>query len=155
MRERLAILRRLNAVYEIVEEMHSVEAQRTAAAVAEAQNAIHAEDARTYEARLGGREAMLTDDRMGWSLAVVREEVAGQRRKLLEPILEEREERSEEARARHLASRLWSERMKSLLENVSTRVAMEHERRVQAIADDRFLARRGWKQRNRQDRGLR
>ena len=152
MRERLAALRRLNAVYEMVEEMHSVEARMAAAAVAEAQGAIHAEEARTYEARLGEREALLTDDRVSWSLAIVHEEIAVQRKKLLEPILEEREERSDEARARHLASRLWSERMRSLVENTNTRMTVEEDRRAQAVADDRFLARRAWKQRRQQDR---
>ncbi len=73
MRERLAALRRLNAVYEMVEEIHSAEARRAAAAVAEAQSVIHAEEARKYEARVNGREALLTDDRTGWSLAVVHE----------------------------------------------------------------------------------
>jgi hypothetical protein len=152
MRERLAALRRLNAVYEMVEEMHSVEVRRAAAAVAEARRVINAEETRTYEARLGGREALLTDDRVGWSLAVVHEEIAGQRKKLLEPILEEREERSEEARTLHLACRLWSDRIRSLVENTSSRISVEEERRAQAIADDHFLARRAWKQRNGQDR---
>jgi hypothetical protein len=101
---------------------------------------------------VNGREALLTDDRAGWSLAVVHEEIAGQRKKLLEPILEECEEKGEEARARHLASRLWSERMKSLVEGTSARIVAEEERRTQAVADDRFLARRAWKQRNGQDR---
>jgi hypothetical protein len=148
MRERLAALKRLNAVYEMVEEMHSLEARRAVAAVAEVQSVIHAEEARKYEARVNGREALLTDDRAGWSLAVVHEEIAGQRKKLLEPILEECEEKGEEARARHLASRLWSERMKSLVEGTSARIVAEEERRTQAVADDRFLARRAWKQRN-------
>jgi len=152
MRGRLTVLRRLNAVYEMVEEMHLIEAQRAAAAVAEVESAIHAEYARVYEARLGEREALLTDDRVGWSLAVVREEIAGQRKKLFEPILEEREERREKIRARHFESRLWSERMRSFLEDVSTRVAIEDERRGQAIADDGFLARRAWRQRVRWDR---
>jgi hypothetical protein len=129
-----------------------VEARKAAAALAEAQSVIHAEEARTYEARLSGRAALLTDDRMGWSLAVVHEEIAAQKKKLLEPILEEREEKSEEARARQLASRQWSERMRSLVESTSTRIAAEDDRRTQAIADDRFLARRAWKQRNHQDR---
>ena len=152
MRERLAALRRLNAVYEMVEEMHSVEARRTAAAVVEAQSVIHAEEARTYDARLSGRAALLTNDRVGWSLAVVHEEIATQKKKRLEPILKEREEKSEEARARHLASRQWSERIRSLVESTSTRIAAEEERRAQATADDRFLARRAWKRRNKQDR---
>ena len=152
MRERLAALRRLNAVYEMVEEMHSLEARRAAAAVLEARRVIHAEETRTYEARLSGRAALLTDDRVGWSLAFVHEEIAAQKKRRLEPILEEREEKSEEARARHLVSRQWSERMKSLVEDTSRRIDVEEERRAQATADDRFLARRAWKQRNQQDR---
>ena len=146
MRERLTAMRRLNAVYQMVEEMHSIEARRAAAKVVEAQGAIHAEEARTHEARIGGRKALLAEDRAGWSLAVAHEEIADQRKKQLQPILEMREEKSEEARKRYLESRLWSERMKSLTKDASARVAAEEERRVQAVADDRFLARRRWRQ---------
>jgi hypothetical protein len=147
MRERLAALRRLTSVYELVEEMHLVEARRAAAAAAEAQGAVLAQDTRTHEARMSGREALLLDDRTGWSVAVVHEEVADRRKKQLEPILEEREEKSEEARERYLASRLWNERMKSLVDSASARILAAEERRAQAGADDRFLARRQWKQR--------
>jgi hypothetical protein len=140
MRERLAALRQLSAVYQMVEEMHSVEARRAAAEVTEAQGVIHAEETCTHEGRMRGREALLTDDRAGWSLAVVHEEIAHQRKKQLEPILEEREERSDEARKQYLQSRLWSERIKSLIDGASARTAAEEERRAQAAADDRFLA---------------
>ena len=151
MRERLAALRRLSSVYELVEEMHSAEARRAAAAAAEAQGALLAQETRTHEARMSGREALLMDDRTGWSVAVVREEIADRRKKQLEPIFEEREEKSEEARERYLASRLWTERMKSLVDSASTRIIVEEERRAQAGADDRFLARRQWKQRTREN----
>ncbi len=149
MRQRLAMLKRLSAVYGMVEEMRSVEAQQAAAAVAEVRGAILSQEARTLEARMSGREALLTEDRAGWSLAVVHEEIADLRRRQLRPILEEREERSEEARRQYLASRVWSERMKTLVASAAERAALEEERRVQTAADDRFLARRLWKQRMR------
>ena len=147
MRERLAALRRLSAVCQMVEEMHSAEARRAAAAATEAQGAIHVEEARTHEARMGQREALLTDDRAGWSLAVAHQEVADHRKRQLEPILERREEKSEETRKQYLESRLWSERMKSLTEDATARASVEIERRVQMVSDDRFLARRWWQQR--------
>ena len=147
MRERLTALRRLTAVYQMIEETHSIEARRSAASVAEAQSAIHAEETRSYEARIAGREALLTDDRTGWSLAIVREEIADQRKRLFEPILEAREKRSEEARMRYLESRLRSDRIKRLTENASARAAEERKRRTQAEADDCFLSRRRWQQR--------
>jgi len=126
----------------MVEEIHSTETRGAALAVTEAQMAVRAEAARTHEARQGGREALLTDDGLGWSLAVVHEEVALRRRKRLEPLLEEREERHEEARERYVASRLRNEQMKSLVEDASAQIAAEEERRAQAFADDRFLSRK-------------
>ena len=142
MRDRLQALRRLGAVFGMVEEMHSTEARGAALAVTEAQVAIQAEATRTHEARQGGREALLTDDCLGWSLAVVHEEVALRRRARLAPLLEEREERHEIARERYVASRLRNEQMKSLVEDASAQIATEEERRSQAFADDRFLSRR-------------
>jgi hypothetical protein len=151
MRERLAALRRLSTVYQMLEEMHSVEARRAYAAVLEAQSAILATEARTHEARTGGREALLMDDRTGRSLAVVHEAIADQRKKQLEPLLEERELMRVQARQRYFASRLSSERMKSLIDTAAARVATEEERRAQAREDDRFLARRAWMNRTRRD----
>jgi len=149
MRDRLLALKRLSAMYEMVEEMRLIETRHATAAAMQAREAVLAEETRTLEARLGGREALLTDDRMGWSLAVAREEIAEMRRCQLEPILEEREERSEEIRRSYLASRLWSERMKSLVASAEERTLADKERRIQASADDRFLARRFWLQRSR------
>ena len=44
MREKLAALRRLGAVYEMVEKMYSIEARKAYGAVLEAQSAILAEE---------------------------------------------------------------------------------------------------------------
>ena len=142
MRDRLRALRRLSAVFGMVEEIHSMETRGAALAVTEAQIAIQAEATRTHEARQGGREALLTDDCLGWSLAVVHEEVALRRRKRLEPLLEQREERHEEASERYVASRLRNEQMKSLVKDASAQITAEEERRAQTSADDRFLSRR-------------
>jgi hypothetical protein len=82
---------------------------------------------------------------------VVHEAIADQRKKQLEPLLEERELMRVQARQRYFASRLSSERMKSLIDTAAARVATEEERRAQAREDDRFLARRAWMNRTRRD----
>ena len=151
MRERLGALKRLSAVYEIVEQLHEIEARRAYAAVLEAESAVLAAEARTHEARTGGREALLMDDRTGRSLALMQEDIADRRKKQLKPLLEEREEMKEQTRQRYLASRLWSERMKSLADTELARTAVEEERRTQARVDDRFLARRAWMKGSRRD----
>jgi hypothetical protein len=152
MRERLSGLRRLRKLYGMVEEVHATEAQRAAAAVREVQSAIHAEEARGNATRMSGREALLADDCVGRSLAIVHEEIASGRKKLLLPLLEECRERSGEARAKHLASKLWSERIKTLLDKTSGQIAMEDERCAQAVSDESFLARSQWKHRMRANR---
>jgi len=144
MREKLAALRRLGAVYEMVEKMYSIEARKAYGAVLEAQSAILAEEARTHEARTGGREALLMEDQTGRSLAVLHEYIADRRKKQLEPILEEREEMRDLAQQRYLASRLLRARIKSIVDKASERMVAENERRSQATEDDRFLARRTW-----------
>lgn len=144
MRERLAALKRLCAIYGMVEEMQSLEARRAYTAVLEAQSAILAAQARTYEARTAGRDALLMEDRMSWSLAGMSEDIADRRRKQLEPLMEKREETREQTQLRYLMSRLSRERMNVLIDTASAQIAVKEERQAQAREDDRFLARRAW-----------
>lgn len=140
MRQRLEILRRLGAVYELVEEMHSMEARMAAHEVNVVESAVRSEVDALIAARDGEREAIREEDRMGRSSMAAQGEVAGQRRRQLEPILERRQKISEAASTRHRNSRLWSERMKSLIETEASRITAVEERRRQLFLDDRFLA---------------
>lgn len=140
MRQRLMTLKRLGAMYELVEEIHSGEARLAASEVGEAEAAIHNEIDRSILARRGERLAIEREDYMGRSTMEAQEEMAVRRKRQLEPVLDRRRKISEMARAQHMASRLWNERMKSLIEDEVERITILEERRLQALTDDRFLA---------------
>lgn len=140
--QRLMALRRLGAVYELIEEIHSIEARMATAEVGEAEMAIHAEADILHLTWRKEREAMSAQDRLGRSAMTAREEVAIRKKGQLQPILERRRETRELAQARHIASRLWSERLQSLIDGEAERIAVLEEKRAQAASDDRFLAQR-------------
>lgn len=140
MQPRLMILKRLGALYGLMEEMHSIAARVAAAEVNEVESAIRAEIGILQSARQ--REAMYGEDLLGRSMIAVREEMAIQKNRQLGPALRKRRETFELAQLRYTDSRLWSERMKTLIEAEIHRLAIEHERRMQAASDDRFLAQR-------------
>jgi hypothetical protein len=144
MQSRLVVLKRLVALYGIVEEMHSVELQRMTAAVRETQVAIGIQQNVALSARLDGRDALMTGDRMGWTMTETQRESAGWRRRRLEQIRVEREVLSDAAKQQYVTSRMKSEQMKRVTEGIAARVEMEEARRAQAVSDDRFLARRRW-----------
>jgi hypothetical protein len=141
---RLQTLKRLVTLYGVVEEMHSAELQRTAAAVHEAQQAIGVQQRVARSARFDGRDALIADDRMGWEIAETQAESAGWKRRRLEQIRLEREVLKDAAREQYVASRLKSEQMQRLAQGVAVRAEIEDGRRMQAASDDRFLARRQW-----------
>ena len=144
MRPRLVTLKRLVTLYGIVEEMHSTELQRMTAAVREAETAIGLQKKAARSARLNGRDALMTGDRMGWTIAETQRESAGWRRRRLEQIRVEREVLSDAAREQYVTSRMKSEQMKCVAEGVVAQIETEEARRTQATSDDRFLARRRW-----------
>lgn len=144
MRERLGALRRLVALYGVVEEMHSAELQRRTAAVREVQQAIGTQWEVARSARMNGREALTLGDPMGWTMAETLREKADWKRRRLDEIRLGREELSDVAKEQYDASRLKSEQVKRVVERVRERIEMEEGRRLQGTSDDRFLARRRW-----------
>ncbi|HEY0162735.1 MAG TPA: hypothetical protein VGB69_08675 [Edaphobacter sp.] len=142
----LKSLKRLSALYGQVEQFHSGEARVAAAQVHEAESAIGAEIKMIHEARVGAR--MEEGDTMSRSMMAAQVEIATRRRRKLEPLLEKRKEVSAKARTRHVESRLWSERMKSLVDGESARIAEYEARRLQGEMDDRFLSQSSTKDRS-------
>ncbi|MCU1320287.1 MAG: hypothetical protein JWP98_1805 [Edaphobacter sp.] len=144
MQARLTKLKRLAALYGVVERMHSVELQRTAAAVREVEQAVAMQQSVARSARFDSREALMTGDRLSWSLAKTQRETAEWRQERLEQIRLERQELSDVAKEQYAASRVKSEQMKSVVDGVTVRAEAEEGRRMQAATDDRFLSRRLW-----------
>jgi hypothetical protein len=149
---RLKRLKRLAALYGVVERMHSIELQMTTAAVREAEQAIEEQQVVMRSAGFDQRDALMNEDRLGWLLAERQREIAGWRRERLERICVEREALSAAAQEQYSASRLKSEQMKGVVDGVAARVQVEEGRRTQGAADDRFLSRRSWMEAQDEDR---
>jgi hypothetical protein len=142
MQPRLIVLRRLGAVYGLIEEMHSLEARVAAGNVVEVESVLDAERRTAESSRVQQREAMCANDLLGQSATAVREELAIRRNRQLEPMLLQRRDTLAHAQLRYTESRIWSERMQTLIEEELRRSTLEKERRMQAASDDRFLSQR-------------
>ena len=144
MQTRLSTLRRLVALYLAVEEMHSTELQRKTAAAREAELAIGVEQELSRSANVAACWALLAGDRAGWMVAETQRETAVWRRRGLEQIRLEREGLNDAAREQYVASRLKRMQIQRVFDDIAARMEIEERRRMQAVSDDRFLARRRW-----------
>jgi hypothetical protein len=141
---RLSTLRRLVTLYLAVEEMHSTELQRMTAAVHEAELSIGVEQEVTRSVNADVRGALLAGDRASWMVAESQRETAVWRRRGLEQIRLEREELNDGAREQYVASRLKRMQVQRVFDDIAKSMEIEEGRRMQAVSDDRFLARRRW-----------
>jgi hypothetical protein len=141
---RLETLKRLGALYEVVEEMHSMELQRMITAVLEIQQAIGVQQEMLQSARLHEREALKVGDRMEWAMAEALQETSGLRRRRLDEVRVVREDFKNRASEQYVASRLKSEQMNRVVDRITEQIEVESARRAQAVSDDRFLSRRRW-----------
>lgn len=145
MLSRLAALKRLMGIYAIVEDIHSAELQRAHAAVREVQDAIGRQRAVAQSTGADHREALEAGDDLGRKMAEALCEAADLKRQQLEPIHVERESLHDAASRQYAASRLKSEQMQRMVTRAAEQAALEEERKAQAVSDERFLARRYWK----------
>jgi len=141
---RLPVLKRIQTLYGLVEQVHSLALVQASLAVREAEIAIARQCEQMREARYGGREALLGGDRERRALTESQLELSGARRQLLETVRLEREIRNDQAREEYHLSRVKSEQMKSVVETIRTEEELIEGRRVQAASDDRFLSRLLW-----------
>ncbi len=144
MTRRLSLLKRLEAVYTLVEDLHSVALRQTSIRMNEADAAIAEQLARLHASRSQGREALDHGDREAWSLAETQRELASRNRERLELVRLEREKAQQFAREQYVASRLQREQIKSVVESGAKAEQIVEGRQTQAAADDRFLARLYW-----------
>jgi hypothetical protein len=144
--ERLKSLQHVLELYEAIENMRSMESQRAATDVREAEQAIRKQHSIYQSASREGHQALVDGDRMRSSFVAAQQEAAHWRERRLTGVLSEREERSALARRQHLDSRQWSERMKILVDGAAAHAKEFEEKCLQAAADDRYLSRKRWKQ---------
>ena len=144
MQRRLGALKRLAALYGAVEDARSAELQRTITALREAENAIDLQHELLRDLNVAGRAALAEEDRIGRAVAETNAEVAGWSCERLQVIRGDRRAARLAAEARYLASRVESEQMKRLRDDLGGQLGILEGRRAQAAADERFLARKCW-----------
>jgi hypothetical protein len=132
------------SLYGGIEEMRSVDLERAAMAVREAEQAIDAEGERARSSSARGRDALVAGDPLGLAAARTQREIAEWRQQRLQEIRREREMLKDQARMQYVASRLQREQMKYVVDSTETQMEVEAERKTQMALDDRFLARRRW-----------
>ncbi len=146
MQERRGTLKRLSTLYGVVEEARLAEMSRRLARLDETEQAIVAQKGVIWIAREAGREALKQSYLLGWKQAGTQAAVAAWRRERLEMIREEQREQYEVAKEQYQISRMQSEQMTQLLKDANLQIGLMERRREQAVADDRYLARRCWMQ---------
>ena len=142
--KRIVSLKRIAKLYEVVERMRSIALKQASVAVSEAESAVSAQRAIAIAARDAGREALESGDRAEWMLTTTQGYVASIRMKKVEGLRVARATAKDEALAEFLASRVQTEQMEQVVDTMAQRVELEETRRVQAVADDRHLARLRW-----------
>ena len=147
MEPRLASLRRLTKLYGGLEHLRRSELELAAAEAREAEAAIVLQRTTARSARFDGREALTEGDWLEWKIADKRLEIAVRSVAQLEPLRVAKELKRDEARQSYLLSRLQSEQMQQLRDAAAKSVQIAEERQRQRHADDLFLSRRRWLER--------
>ena len=141
MASRIASLKRIEGLYGLIESMHEAALEQAAARVHEAEAAIVNQMRLKESARVDAQRALATGDRERWAVAEIQRGHSEQVRQSLEPILQERERLTTEARAIYTASRIQRGQIKTVVDKSVAAERLDEERRAQSTADDRFLSR--------------
>lgn len=141
------MLTRLTTLYGAIEFVRSAELQRQLSALRGTELAIQRQAGILQAAREAGCAALLEGNQMEARLAETDVAITGRRGARLRAFRNEQERSCAEAESEYQASRIESEQMKRLRNDASANAEIADGRRIQAVADDRFLARRRWMER--------
>jgi hypothetical protein len=139
-------LKRIAALYGMLDRMRSVELRMAAAAVEEVERVAAMHHAVSIDQQTCGRAALVTGDRAEWMLSKAAREFAEVRIAQLVDLREARAEVLDAAVIAHRQSRLKVEQIDRVVDRARTAQALDQARRTQAVADDRYASRRAWSQ---------
>ncbi len=131
-------LKRLAAVYGLVERMRSGELRLAAAAVAEVERASQAEMALRDAERMAARRALAAGDGVEWAVAGTSVDFAEERIGRLAELKAQREDDWRAAVTAHAESRVAKEQMESVMARARKAKMDKDARQGQAASDDRF-----------------
>lgn len=141
---RLSKLKRIESLYGMVEEVHSLALRQATGQLHEAESAISEQWCHAHTTANEARLALLKGDREQWLLAEAQRELGRVRRQQLEVVRVQREVITDRAREEYGASRVKSEQIKSVVERRETEGDLVAGRKIQSATDDRFLSRLRW-----------
>ena len=137
-------LARLAKVYEIVAYSDGLSLDRARGALREIEALLEQQRGLARSVVVLGHEALVRADRQEWLLSESQVELALWNRTGLELLRSRRKELQEQAAGRYRTSLLEENQIDALVAQAQTAAKRESERREQAEADDRYLARMRW-----------
>jgi len=137
-------LARLAKVYEIVAYSDGLSLDRARGALREIEALLEQQRGLARSVVVLGHEALVRADRQEWLLSKSQVELALWNRTGLELLRSRRKELQEQAAERYRTSLLEENQIDALVAQAQTAAKRESERREQAEADDRYLARMRW-----------
>ncbi|HEX4652237.1 MAG TPA: hypothetical protein VH250_12120 [Granulicella sp.] len=143
--DRLRSLARLATVYEMVAYTDGLSLDQTRAALHEVEALLERQSDLARRVVADGHEALTRADRQEWLLSESEVELALWNRSRLELLRGSRQELQEQAAERYRESLLEEGRIDALVARAQSAARRESERREQAAADDRYLARLRWR----------
>lgn len=144
MATRLSALKRIEGLYSLIETMHAATLEQAAGLMHEAERAIAMQSQLKYSAHLDAQAALRSGDSEGWAVSELQRQHSDLCQQRLEPIREERERLTAAARAIYTASRIQRGQIKTVVDKNIASERLDHDRRAQSAADDRFLSRLRW-----------
>ncbi len=142
-------MRRLAAVYSMVERLRSVEARVAAGILADADGRCRSEQLACATEVERGRTALSCGDSAGWLIAEAERRATDTR---LDRLLVHRAQCAADYQIAHeeyQSSRLQAEQVSRVVERTREMHEREEERRVQAESDDRYAGRLCWERNQR------
>ena len=137
-------IKRLLALYEIVEKSRSLELRIAVSAVAEVEQAWNGEEGALAGYRECEVKALKTADPAERMIAQACRDTSLMRLDGLMQIYADREKSHQIAQVLHSESRLMKERIERVTERERLSTEAERARRTQAESDDRYASRHGW-----------
>jgi hypothetical protein len=143
-RSHLGALSRLAAVYKIVAHLDAMALERANAAVREVELLLEQQRSLAQAVNRRSHEALVREDRMEWLLSESQLELALWNQAGLESVRGQRSKLQEHALDLQRSSALQHNQVDAIAEQARKALRYEIERRQQAEADDRYLARAQW-----------
>ena len=135
-------LKRIACLYALLERQDALNLRKSSSAVVSVEKAIECQISLAEKARSSGEQALLQGDQQERLLTTIQGTIAQQRRAVLEMVLATRKEEEKLAREKHATSQIKRDQTEVVLKAAAGEARTLADRKLQAMADDRYLSSR-------------